>query len=552
MSELPKARYLYPYAPGVPVWARNAHAGNHLTVTCVICLEAHSFFDELEVHLRAVLHPGVVLDLGQVFGALAIISANFRRYLAHRLRDVQQTAALKQLKLSLRPEQALIVTDFKNKVLLMANRESASDFYGKAGISLLGFMITVPEVLDGEAGFRTVFLDMVCEGDSKQDAVHVQLCLLALLKVLPTILPQVTRLTIQSDNAGCFSCKTNLPFIHLANKNLVGAPVIEQWIFTESQAGKTQQDGHFSYVQACLRRCQKEENVEIRCAQHVYECLSSKPVAGSIPVLVNVGDMRRRLAPDPFKDEWKTGEGTGEIYDVIFQGAGGIGDVQLREFTGVGTPRVLEVARLRKLRQVLPNNVLESELIWVAPGEVGRFQPRAVQGNGKPVKSSGRGSMLELVIQKGPLATENREQMQAEYVQTRVPAAGFAENGWARKERRANASLCDAAKEHLNARLTAAGPKGKLVFEDELHKLLGVLCFQWKDVLLCTLTRVKAYAKSKKGVAASNAGGERVPVPVPQDDDDEPEEEAWVPDFLDREPFADLYQGAVMNGGGSE
>ena len=98
--------------------------------------------------------------------------------------------------------------------------EGQVDYYGKIGISFLGF-IEIRWKVDGDvSGFEYLFVDCVIKGYSFQ--YHVQVAAVIHLDVdkLQYHHPAAKEIIIQSDNASGFASQEIIPFIFNINTTL--------------------------------------------------------------------------------------------------------------------------------------------------------------------------------------------------------------------------------------------------------------------------------------------------------------------------------------------
>ena len=92
-----------------------------------------------------------------------------------------------------------------------------SDFYGKRGISWHGSLVYVSNQALSSLqyntsrdchGYTKVYFDDVLDGDDKQDVKSVSCIFDALLYRLKRLAPGLKTITVQSDNASCYSSST--------------------------------------------------------------------------------------------------------------------------------------------------------------------------------------------------------------------------------------------------------------------------------------------------------------------------------------------------------
>jgi hypothetical protein len=120
------------------------------------------------------------------------------------------------------------------KILSKKFRETATDFYGKRGMSLHGAAL----IFDAQTGTgrRTEFFDDVLD-DSTQDYWCVFIAITALLRRIERQYPALKTITIQSDGAGCYKNGYLLSLIHWLNSANVTSIKVRRYVYSESGAG---------------------------------------------------------------------------------------------------------------------------------------------------------------------------------------------------------------------------------------------------------------------------------------------------------------------------
>lgn len=133
-----------------------------------------------------------------------------------------------------------LVSDHKKKILPTFFRECQTQFFGKRGHSLLG----VWAIYQG----CTSFYDIVSSGYSAQDALQTQAAISIVRDFVCKDFPSVKRIVLQSDNASGYSSAEDIRSIYQMNQSSSNLPIVEHWINTEAQKGKTILDTRFSFV----------------------------------------------------------------------------------------------------------------------------------------------------------------------------------------------------------------------------------------------------------------------------------------------------------------
>ena len=115
-----------------------------------------------------------------------------------------------------------------------------NDYYGKKGISLLGFVEIMWKV-DGEvSGFDYLFVDYVIKVYSGQNHVQVAVVIQLAVDIVQDRHLATKKFIIQSDNASGFASQELIPFIFNIKTRLddLKNVVLSIWIFTGAHTGK--------------------------------------------------------------------------------------------------------------------------------------------------------------------------------------------------------------------------------------------------------------------------------------------------------------------------
>jgi len=192
-------------------------------------------------------------------------------YHKHVMRGAWQNQEVEETVNNLEVGEVLVTLDHKQKIEPVNFNESSEEYYGKKGISLLGFVL---RWRDGAAPspVKTHFIDAV-SCNSKQDASQVQTILSRIIPTIKDIVPLVKRLILLSDNGPSFTSKDNMQFISHRNRSKWECNVeIVRWIYFEAQCGKTILDCHFSFVGIFIRRFARKVRA-VKVPEDVYEAL---------------------------------------------------------------------------------------------------------------------------------------------------------------------------------------------------------------------------------------------------------------------------------------
>ena len=151
---------------------------------------------------------------------------------------------------------SLVVADFKMKYEPQSSRETTLDHYGKRGIGWHGVHVMyyrleqVDDSTDKEAVKYSIYLDQILSDGNKQDSMCVFSLIDSALMQIKYNLPFINSCIIQTDNAHCYQNNFLICSMALLNAVYKDHIVIEQFIHTETQDGKTVLDAHFA---RCMR-----------------------------------------------------------------------------------------------------------------------------------------------------------------------------------------------------------------------------------------------------------------------------------------------------------
>lgn len=129
--------------------------------------------------------------------------------------------------------------------------ESSRDWFGKKGRSLLGCLLNV--LIDGSVASR--YIDMIVDGPGDQDVMTSMSLLEALIHHVIEEYPHIKKIYLVSDNGSHFSSFDMIYWMDRINQRIASKGVqVMDYLFSESQWGKSRLDTHFAYVKSLWRR----------------------------------------------------------------------------------------------------------------------------------------------------------------------------------------------------------------------------------------------------------------------------------------------------------
>jgi hypothetical protein len=164
----------------------------------------------------------------------------------------------------------------------------------------------------------------------------------------------VKKIIIASDNAGAFSSKENMAYVHWRNSEewSCGLRVIK-WFFFEAQWGKTTLDTHVSFLNFVFQRYAREQRA-VKTAHEVYDALVyKKGVANSLAFLIDDHSTMMKEG-----DEVKFGtlfKGIRAAHEVVFAAEG----IYLYEVSRGTKPTLAPTASIPQLAPRAEVNMLQ-------------------------------------------------------------------------------------------------------------------------------------------------------------------------------------------------
>ena len=334
----------------------------HRDVVCQKCNSCFKFFTEDVMAVFNECHMALEMDadnrneIGTMVSSLVYLQDVVKWYMGHRLRATVQFDGIAKIKASLKEsnDRVLVVMDHKQKVLPMKFHEGQVEYFGKKGMSLLGFMIVsnYSEGDESDSGYQYEFIDVVVEGYSGQDHVQVASIIAHVLDIIKMKHPGVNLVFMQSDNASCFSSQEHIPYIHHNNKDWAKnlAIAIALWIFSEPGTGKGRLDTHFSFVNIKFRSYIEDDH-DITTEEDIFIALGYRGgMAGTTVVLLNASTLDGKILDKKFKA--KTGSRSS------FEVRWGNDEVNIFEASNISTPECVPRQKLDKhIPLVLPSFV---------------------------------------------------------------------------------------------------------------------------------------------------------------------------------------------------
>lgn len=292
-----------------------ADGAPHRTANCSACNFVPFVLKELltAINDKADVEEDVKTDATRVVKDCA---AKLKLYQGHRVRVAHQQKVLSGLMKEMEDrciekkgsDEAMVVIDWKMKWLARYHRETTLQHFAKRGVSWHGacihyFEYSERKVGEGaqeqvikEAVRMTVYVDQIMEDGNKQNAVTVAAMVEAMQHHIAKDLPHIKKVTLQSDNAGCYRAK-QLPLL-LAIINQSSPVKVTRLVHTETQDGKGLIDAHFAIATRHLITYIVTTRDNVATANELAFALTQNGgIPNSFVQLVRVDDARlQRLA----------------------------------------------------------------------------------------------------------------------------------------------------------------------------------------------------------------------------------------------------------------
>ena len=200
------------------------------THTCNKCQEVFKLFEDLKINLNT-YHDEIQEYQGRLL-----------YYIAHQTRKVYLNAQFNASLLDLDEDGAILVVDFKMKILPKTSRETKQDFFGKKGWTLHTVLLYTKSNESSEINVEAIDH---WSTDARQDAWFTASSLHSVIENLE-IKPKWV--SIISDNGPHYH-NSELMIIMSKWNEWYGIHV-KKWIFLEAGEAKTAVDSH--HAQVCL------------------------------------------------------------------------------------------------------------------------------------------------------------------------------------------------------------------------------------------------------------------------------------------------------------
>ena len=197
------------------------HRAEHTTL-CKECMDSFCIFDQLyrlhdQAHSNATRlnlfenDMKLVDDFELWERQISHCQRKFYKYRAHLAQAEDERLFDAQFYQDLQDDEAVVILDFKMKILARSYREAQIDWFAKRGFSLLGALILLPS--ENESQQKAVY-HFFLSGDTTQDAEYVNTVKHYLYaNILP--LYGIKKVHFRCDGAGCFvSSEIKAEFAH--------------------------------------------------------------------------------------------------------------------------------------------------------------------------------------------------------------------------------------------------------------------------------------------------------------------------------------------------
>lgn len=175
-------------------------------------------------------------------------------FMGHRLRVINQQVAIEQTLDSIRQHflngitECFVTIDYKMKLDPIYYREKTVDHYGKRGMSLHGAMLQYNTIEETDGNLTPklgkYYMGHVIDNENKQDKLAIFSLLEAVIMGMKEKLQTFSKITLLSDNAGCY--QNTLLMLLIPYVAYTHGTNITRFLHTETQDGKSVLDAHFA------------------------------------------------------------------------------------------------------------------------------------------------------------------------------------------------------------------------------------------------------------------------------------------------------------------
>jgi hypothetical protein len=195
---------------------------------------------------------------------------DIQKYKAHQMRTVNQERAKDEILDAMEPlRHAHITMDWAMKWEPAEGRESSKSWFGKRGISWhIAVVLIKPEPVDnGPDFYEKTFIHIIQQ--SSQKAVDIAAIIRDICTRLKTQFPELEKLYLKSDKAGCYHNSVLLGTIPKISQAC--GIKIERWDFTEAQSGKSSCDRAAAKVKTYVRKHMAERGSNKCTTSHEFQ-----------------------------------------------------------------------------------------------------------------------------------------------------------------------------------------------------------------------------------------------------------------------------------------
>ena len=232
---------------------------------CVHCDIRSMFIQDMNLAIDgATLKPGeeTIEELKDYFKNKIVVDMDI--YIAHVTRKTFESENKNKIYNEMMDEfTALVVFDWKMKLMSLCSRESMVEYFGKRGINLLGMAFSrlkSAEEIELESSdpliyrsqVKTDYIDLTTD-EASEDAYNTFAIIILACKEYKRKNPHISKLIFTSDGALALKGCEMLQLVFNLNQYIPDLVVVSQ-IVSEAGCGKSHLDAHFCYIMIFLTR----------------------------------------------------------------------------------------------------------------------------------------------------------------------------------------------------------------------------------------------------------------------------------------------------------
>ena len=295
----------------------------HIDV-CDECQGLKKVLQEIELNIKGSSWTAYSSEQQDLLYDFEQAQSDIMAWKAHILRSINQEEAKQDALKNADPESAILIMDWAMKFIQMKYREKQADWFGKRGLSWHITTLITNDVSSGNVELKSyAHIFDSCQ----QDWYAVYSIIENTLQAVKKEHPQINRVSLRSDEAGCYHNNFLKAAVSDAGKR-VGITVT-QYDFSEPQYGKDVCDRILCPMKSSIRRYCNEGH-DVLCATDMRTALSERPVRGTTACVCSVNEKKKTLEVNKI-------DGFSKFHNFKFELEG----IRVRRAYGIGQGKLI-------------------------------------------------------------------------------------------------------------------------------------------------------------------------------------------------------------------